>query len=163
MFPPASGRAKTGPELMGKKPKRALSELRPETRLQMPREPASSGARKWMFRLAALLLPLLLLALTEVVLRLLGYGYPTAFALKNRLGAKTVFVDNHQFARRYFPPGLARSPQPFLFGAEKPANTTRIFVFGESAAMGDPEPAYGFARMLELLLKARYPGRNFEV
>lgn len=147
---------------MGKKPKRPLSELRPETRLQMVHEPASR-ARKWMFRLAALLLPLLFLALTEVVLRLVGYGYPTAFALRKQLGGKTVLVDNYQFARRYFPPGLARSPQPFLFAAEKPANTTRIFVFGESAAMGDPEPAYGFARMLELLLKARYPGRNFEV
>src|SRR5687768_14343080 len=120
MFPPASGGAKIGVELMGKKPKRALSELRPE--------PGSSGARKWMFRLAALLLPLVFLALTEVVLRLVGYGYPTAFALRKQLGGKTVLVDNHQFARRYFPPGLARSPQPFLIAAEKPANTTRIFV-----------------------------------
>jgi tetratricopeptide (TPR) repeat protein len=162
MFPPASRGAKTALELMGKNPKRALSESSPETRLPIV-QPPSSGARKWVFRFAALLLPLLVLAVTEFVLRLVGYGYPTAFALRKHLAAKTVFVDNHQFARRYFPPGLARSPQPFLFGAEKPANTTRIFVFGESAAMGDPEPAYGFARMLEVLLKARYPGRNFEV
>jgi tetratricopeptide (TPR) repeat protein len=115
------------------------------------------------FRFAALLLPFVLLALLEVVLRLAGYGYPSAFALKKSFGGRHVFVDNPRFAQRYFPPGLARSPHPFLFNAAKATNTTRIFVFGESAAMGDPEPAYGFARILELLLKARYRGHNFEV
>lgn len=136
---------------MAKKPQRSPAEVRPQT------------TRTWVFRFAALLLPLLLLALTKMMLRLVGYGYPTGFALARDFAGKTVLVDNHQFARRYFPPGLARSPQSFLFPAEKPGNTTRIFVFGESAAMGDPEPAYGFARMLEVLLKARYAGRNFEV
>lgn len=111
----------------------------------------------------AALLPLLLLGLLEIALRLAGYGYPTAFALKKSFGGKEVFVDNPRFAQRFFPPGLARSPHPFVFEATKPANTTRIFIFGESAAMGDPEPSYGFARMLELFLKARYPGRNFQV
>jgi tetratricopeptide (TPR) repeat protein len=110
-----------------------------------------------------LLLPLLLLALLEGVLRLAGYGYPTAFALKQSANGRKVFVDNHRFAQRFFPPGLARSSHPFRFAAEKPANTRRIFVFGESAAMGDPEPAFGFARILELLLKHRYPGVNYEV
>src|SRR5881409_1662612 len=119
--------------------------------------------RKWAFRLIALLLPFVLLALLEVVLRLVGYGYPTPFTLKRKFAGKEVFVDNPQFARRYFPPGLARSSHPFLFAARKPENTTRIFILGESAAMGDPEPSYGFARMLELLLRSRYAGHNFEV
>jgi tetratricopeptide (TPR) repeat protein len=110
-----------------------------------------------------LLLPLSLLAVLEVVLRWVGYGYPTGFALKANFQGNEVFVDNAQFSNRYFPPGLARSPQPFRFAADKPANTTRIFVFGESAAMGDPQPSYGFARMLELLLRHRSPERNFEV
>jgi tetratricopeptide (TPR) repeat protein len=110
-----------------------------------------------------LLLPLALLVVLEVVLRWVGYGYPTGFALKANFRGNEVFVDNAQFSRRYFPPGLARSPQPFRFAAHKPANTTRIFVFGESAAMGDPQPSYGFARMLELLLRHRSPERNFEV
>jgi tetratricopeptide (TPR) repeat protein len=47
--------------------------------------------------------------------------------------------------------------------AEKPPGTVRIFVFGESAAMGDPEPAYGFARQLERLLQARHPAQKVEV
>jgi hypothetical protein len=45
----------------------------------------------------------------------------------------------------------------------KPQNTYRIFIFGESAAQGDPEPAFGAGRYLEELLKTRYPGVNFEV
>ena len=40
---------------------------------------------------------------------------------------------------------------------EKPPGTYRIFILGESAAMGDPEPAYGAGRYLEALLRERYP------
>ncbi|MCI0745495.1 MAG: tetratricopeptide repeat protein [Verrucomicrobia subdivision 3 bacterium] len=119
--------------------------------------------RKWVFRLIALSLPVLFVAALEVLLRAAGYGYPTNFTLKRTHAGREVRVDNQEFARRYFPRGLERGPHPFLFPAEKPANTTRIFVLGESAAMGDPDPAYGFARTLEVLLRARYPGRNFEV
>src|SRR5207245_10497370 len=34
---------------------------------------------------------------------------------------------------------------------------------GESAAMGDPQPAYGAARYMEVLLKNRFPGRKFQI
>lgn len=47
--------------------------------------------------------------------------------------------------------------------ARKPENTCRIFVFGESAALGDPEPAFGFGRYLEVLLRDRFPQTRFEV
>lgn len=102
--------------------------------------------RRW-FRLAALLLPLLLLGLLEAGLRLAGYGYPTKFFLKSG----EFYIENPDFARRYFPPDLARSPQPLRIAAKKPPGTYRVFVFGESAAMGDPEPAFGCARILERL------------
>ena len=39
----------------------------------------------------------------------------------------------------------------------------RIFVLGESAAMGDPDPAYGFSRYLEVMLRERFPSMKFEV
>jgi tetratricopeptide (TPR) repeat protein len=39
----------------------------------------------------------------------------------------------------------------------------RIFVFGESAAFGDPQPAFGLPRMIQALLGQRYPGVRFEV
>ena len=47
--------------------------------------------------------------------------------------------------------------------AHKPAGTCRIFILGESAAMGDPEPAYGPARYMEVLLRERFPAARFEV
>ncbi len=47
--------------------------------------------------------------------------------------------------------------------AEKAPGTVRIFVLGESAAQGDPAPAFGPARELEVLLRERHPERRFEV
>jgi hypothetical protein len=46
---------------------------------------------------------------------------------------------------------------------EKPVGTYRIFVLGESAAMGDPDPAYGFSRYLAAMLGERFPTMRFEV
>ena len=39
----------------------------------------------------------------------------------------------------------------------KKDHTIRIFVLGESAAMGDPEPAFGMPEILRVLLESRYP------
>ena len=47
--------------------------------------------------------------------------------------------------------------------AAKPPGTCRIFLFGESAALGDPRPAYGVGRYLEVLLRERFPQTEFEV
>jgi len=115
------------------------------------------------FRLAAVLAPFLLLALLELGLRLAGWGYPTSFFLQARQNGRTVLVENPKFGWRFFPPAVARSPLPLSIAAEKPPGALRIFVLGESAAMGDPEPAYGFGRQLERLLQARHPDRQIEV
>jgi uncharacterized protein (TIGR02996 family) len=119
--------------------------------------------RRGMFRLLAVASPLILLVLAEVGLRFGGYGYATSFFLRSEIGGREVFINNPDFARRFFPPGLARTPEAFSMPASKPEGVTRIFVFGESAAMGDPLPAYGVSRMLEMLLNARFPARKFEV
>ena len=47
--------------------------------------------------------------------------------------------------------------------AVKPAGTFRIFVLGESAALGDPEPAYAAGRYFRVLLAERHPSEKFEV
>ncbi len=120
-------------------------------------------SRKRWFRLIAVAVPLVGLVLLEFFLRAVGYGYPTSFFLKTTVNGQPVFIENQQFSRRYFPPGLERTPQPVMFPAVKPPNTIRIFVLGESAAMGDPEPAYGFPRVLEVLLREAMPGKKVEV
>jgi tetratricopeptide (TPR) repeat protein len=104
-----------------------------------------------------------LLVLVELGLRLAGYGYPTGFLLAANERGQEVFVENPKFGWRFFPPELARSPQPLSIAAQKPQGTIRIVVLGESAAMGDPEPAYGVARQVERMLSAKHPEKKFEV
>ena len=122
-----------------------------------------SPGRRWCFRFVALLIPLFLLALLELALRLTDYGYPTHFLLVDRLKGQKVLRDNQQFGWRFFPPAIARTTRPVVLSPVKPPQTCRIYVFGESAAFGDPSPAFGLPRMLEVLLRNRYPGVHFEV
>lgn len=125
--------------------------------------------RRWLFRiLCVLLLPLLAMAIVEMALRLGGYGYPTGFFKPMHIsdrnnGGQDFLGENDSFGFRFFPPDIARTPAPFCMPAKKPPGTYRIFILGESAAMGDPEPAFGAGRYLEVLLRERFPGVKFEV
>ena len=96
-------------------------------------------------------------------MRLADYGYPAHFYLAGRLNGQEVIQENRQFGWRFFPPAAARTPRPVTLPHIKPAGTCRVFVFGESAAYGDPSPAFGMPRMLEVLLRDRYPNTRFEV
>ncbi|HXP62239.1 MAG TPA: tetratricopeptide repeat protein [Dongiaceae bacterium] len=130
--------------------------------LQSERNAGVQRRQGW-FWLAAIMLPLVALLGAELGLRLAGYGYPTAFFLERTQGGRRVLSENQRFGYRFFPPRLARTPQPLVMEAQKPRQTYRIFVFGESAAMGDPEPDFGPARMLQVMLEDQYPGTTFEV
>ncbi|MDH7503109.1 MAG: hypothetical protein QHJ82_10445 [Verrucomicrobiota bacterium] len=106
---------------------------------------------------------ILVIAVTEAVLRLTGCGYPAGFFLRTEHAGQKTLIENTRFAWRFMPKQTARAPLSFQFPEEKPPNHFRIFVFGESAAMGDPEPAFGFSRILDVLLQERYPSLRFEV
>lgn len=123
-----------------------------------------SRRRVWCFRAAAAAgIPILMLLACEAILRWSGLGYPTDFFLEREINGRASLIDNQEFGRRFFPPGLVRFPKPMAIPAQKPAGTLRVFVLGESAAMGDPQPRFGMARMLEVLLRERFPGREIEV
>jgi tetratricopeptide (TPR) repeat protein len=145
--------------------KRRLKIPNPAPQRSAPREPPRPlpPGRLWLFRIAALLLPVVLVGLVELALRIGGYGYATSFFHETRVGGQEFLVNNDTFTLRFFPPELARWPEPFMIPAAKPPDTVRIFVFGESAAMGDPQPAYGASRYLEVLLRERFPDRKFEI
>jgi tetratricopeptide (TPR) repeat protein len=113
--------------------------------------------------LALALMPLVLLGGAELGLRLAGYGYSTSFFKPIRTADGDFFVENDKFGLSFFPPKMARSPAPVLMRARKPAGAYRIFILGESAALGDPRPAYGAGRYLQVLLRERFPGVDFEV
>jgi tetratricopeptide (TPR) repeat protein len=133
---------------------------RPPETTNAPPPSAASGTRLWVFRLVALLVAPLLLVLLEVGLRLAHYGYPTGFYVE-AAGAE-INMTNYRFGWRFFPPSIARSPEPHLLSARAPG-TIRIFVLGESAAQGVPNPRFNFGRILEVMLRDRYPGVRFEV
>lgn len=127
-------------------------------------QPTLSPQRLWLFRLLAVfVVPALLLGGLELALRLAGYGYPTSFFVRNPVPGQATLVENRQFSLRYFAPELMRIPNPVAFHPVKPPDTLRVFIFGESAAEGDPAAAFGFARVLQVLLREQYPERRIEV
>lgn len=123
-----------------------------------------SPARLWLFRLALTVVAVALpLGLLEGVLRLAGYGHPASFLLRRQIDGQDCWVENPDFGRRFFPASLARTAPPLKIPAAKGPDTLRIVVLGESAALGDPEPAYGLPRVLEAMLARRLPGKRIEV
>lgn len=126
--------------------------------------PCISSRRLWLFRvISAIVVPILILVLLEVVLRVAGYGFPASAFVKCRFKGRTVFCTNNKFGWRFFPPEIARFLKPFIVPADKADNTYRIFILGESAAWGDPDPSYGFGRHLSVMLRQQFPSVNFEV
>ncbi len=117
--------------------------------------------RGWM-RVVAVLTPLLAVVVVawgvEGWLRWRGERRETGF-LRERGG---VLEDDYRYSWTWFPAAMARAQQPVRVVREK-GGVRRIVVYGESAAMGDPEPAVGLPRMLEVMLEGRYPGERWEV
>ena len=122
------------------------------------------GWKKWLLRAClAILTPCIFLLVLELGLRVVGYGYPSSCFLRKRADGRAFFIENSKFELRFFPPALVRIPSSYTIPAGKNPGTYRIFVVGSSAAAGFPEPAYGFSRILEVILKAKYPERHFEI
>jgi tetratricopeptide (TPR) repeat protein len=107
-------------------------------------------------------MPLALFFAAEIALRLAHFGYSTKFVIPDR-DQPGILTENPRYGWRFFPRGSARVPDPIRVAKQKSPNTFRIFVFGESAALGDPASAYGLSRFLSVLLSEKYPGAQFEV
>jgi len=111
---------------------------------------------------AALLSPVLFLLLLELVLWLFGYGLLKDFFVPWMYNGKTVHLPNQHYCEHFVPKELSRAPESSVL-YPKDSSTIRIFVLGGSAANGDPEPAYGFCRQLEILLNEHSDRISFEV
>lgn len=123
-----------------------------------------SRRRIWLFRVcAAVLVPALVLGGAEVVLRAAGLGAPAAFFLSRDIQGRDCLIQNDRFGWRFLGRRMSRTPHPFVLPEAKAPRTVRVFVLGESAAYGDPQPAFGLSRVLEVLLRDRFPGLRFEV
>jgi tetratricopeptide (TPR) repeat protein len=126
---------------------------------QTPESPR--GRKRLIFRLVLLLLPALVLIVLELILRLIGYGAPTSFFVKSTAG--DAHVTNEKFAWQFFARRTTSKPVFSKLPIHKAPNTIRIFVLGESAAMGTPDPAFAFSRILELFLERQYPDKHIEM
>ncbi len=135
--------------------------------------PRPSRRRVWLFRLiAATAIPAAFFVLLELMLHTAGFGYDTRYFIPaipaagaaGSTGPRAGELEtNQRFAWRFYPQTGAKAPLPIRLAATKPANHVRIFIFGGSAAMGSPDAAYSFGRVLEVMLAERYPARKFDV
>jgi tetratricopeptide (TPR) repeat protein len=129
-----------------------------------PAAPPLSKKRLFLFRIiAAIIVPLILLGGLELILRLFNFGYDTHAFIERKVSGRTLCFNNLKFGWQFFPHNISRDFTGLVFDAEKPPGTYRIFVLGASAAQGIPEGAYGFGRILEVMLNDRCPQTNFEV
>lgn len=115
----------------------------------------------WPKVLLAVVAPVVFFAALEGGLRLGGFGRDPRFFIPDEHPG--MWRTNPRFTETYFPASFGLKPLNFRLPREKPAGTTRIFVLGESAAMGVPEPAFGLAPQLQAQLRAVRPGEKVEV
>ncbi|MDQ5980036.1 MAG: hypothetical protein QG602_3011 [Verrucomicrobiota bacterium] len=126
--------------------------------------PLTPGRRRLLLALFTLASAALLLCGVELALRLAGFGHSPHFFRKARTAdGELVWRENRNFTAPFFGEALVRRPQPVRLPLKKAPGTYRIFILGSSAAMGDPEPAFSLARVLEVQLRAAYPTVRFEV
>ena len=111
--------------------------------------------------LAMLLAPIALLGVAELALRAAGYGYDAHYFIP--VPGRSAVTANRDYFRRFIPRSMLREPVEFSMQVPKPAKTFRIVVVGGSAAAGVPDVAFGFPRVLEVMLRSRFPDRTFEV
>jgi len=112
---------------------------------------------------SAVLVPVLIVGLLEVSLHVAGVGYNPDLLVPCTVRGTASSCYNLFFGAPFFPAGMVQVPRLYSIPAIKAPGTYRIFVLGESAAMGDPDPAYGFSRYLEVMLRQRYPNMKFEI
>ncbi|HMP98041.1 MAG TPA: hypothetical protein PKA51_14055 [Kiritimatiellia bacterium] len=111
----------------------------------------------------ALFMPVILLGLLELILRLADAGYPTDFLVSADVDGEPVWIENPFFTYQVFSPPIARAPSVIVAKKEKEPDVFRVVVLGESAAQGDPVPAFGPPRMLEYTLREMAPDLKVEV
>ena len=124
--------------------------------------------KRWLFMAITVSIPLLALLLIEGVLRLCGWGgYPAFFRIAGKLpSGESVALVEPAASKPYFfanptRPGYAEETN---FLMPKPAGTVRIFIVGESAAKGYPQPRnLSMQSFLQQMLGDIWPDRRVEV
>lgn len=134
--------------------------------------PASLTRRRrlgcWVKGLVAVMIVAIVgLGVAEGTLRALGYGHSTRFLIEKQIEGRLFNTSNKLFYQQFFSEPvnemLTWDWLELQVPVEKPRNAYRVFVFGGSAASGmPPDMAYSFGRILEVMLRMRFPDTRFE-
>jgi len=137
----------------------------PARKSQARPRPTFSRRRRWFFRLIALCIPLLPLLVGETICRFFGYGgYPPVLRALGTNQGKTYYGSNQPGLSTFFFQNLTipGSMEEQVFTMPKRPGTVRVFILGESAARGFPQPrnlaaSSFFQAMLEDVWDDRQP------
>jgi lysophospholipase L1-like esterase len=126
-----------------------------------------SNISRWWFRFGALLLPLVLLLAVEGFFRWRGLGgYPPLLREVGSVpGGTLVFADQAGAISWFFAnPERPGFNDQYTFVTPKPTNTFRVFLLGESAMKGYPQPRnLASSAFLKAMLQDAWPDRHVEV
>jgi tetratricopeptide (TPR) repeat protein len=126
-------------------------------------QPRSLKLPSWLLRLILFIgVPLAFFGLLEGTLRLVGFGSNLAFFIPDE-DQPGYYCANPEFTELFLPAHFGIRPLNFRFTKNKAPRSLRVFVLGESAAQGTPEPGFGFAAQLQAQLAAHYGDRKVEV
>ena len=143
--------------------KQKKNQKNPKKNSQSPK--ATSPARKKLYFLITILIPILFFVILELGLRIFNYGeYPKLFVSTPDENSE-YFGINLKIGERYFYwSSFTPTPRKDLFLKVKPKDCYRIFVLGGSTTAGFP---YGnnltFPRILFRRLADTFPNRQIEV
>lgn len=122
------------------------------------------GKKLLLFKVLAIMVPFVLLALLELCLRLGNYGHNTDLFVPYAKDSRYMQMNYYASDKFFSDTANATKGNNELFTVNKAPNTFRIFVLGESTTIGYPYFHNGsFHRWLQYRLEQMYPGRNFEV
>ncbi len=113
-----------------------------------------------------LILPLLFLSVLELFFRYGGWGNDLSPWIETPAPGCKFYTKNPVFYQQFFDAPIDfGETEPYITSVRlpKPPNTIRIFVFGESAALGWPDSRYSFGRFLEAMLNKMFPEKRWEV
>jgi Flp pilus assembly protein TadD len=116
-----------------------------------------------MLFVAWIIAPVILLGFFEMALRLADYGRSTQLFIPREVNGETVFVTNRDFYQQFYTAPMGLVSRKLALAEAKPSNEYRVFVFGESAAEGVPDPDFSFARILDTMLRADNPDKQIKV
>lgn len=159
----SKSRKGSGPRLNRASKSKKESKQKSRTRQRGEREmrPLFTGWSGWYLRVGvAITASVFFIAVLEFGLFIGGIGHASDFFVPTQ--DKGVLTTNKRYVELRHLGSIVR-PHPIRVSQVKPSGTIRIFIFGESAAMGTPDPYFGFGKILKDMLEKNFPNNRVEV